>query len=795
MLSSDASGDEEPGVTAGSMSKKGRFQHTYSRRGRKPAAETTSHAVQPRESQHSRVSKTMKLSSKKVRQPGEIVLPTPIVRRARQQVVSPMQQPALPNRALKKGERRLHCTTLDLHGSYNVSKPSSMISALEIEMLPLRYRISPTRFLLYESILRALHALLLVTASPDSLTSSSTISMSATRNTKSLMAMCLRKVPEYIGELEYWEQRDAEEKGTKSTLQNSEVSNEIYEAVEDMLPSSRGCPELRTVLREHGMRVVRKAVVEGLLDDQFSLLLVALCFRMKAYLEAEGLSEVLLGRSFSKPKGIDSTFDESRSLAPLRTLRDLARESGRPQFMLRQLSKLMTTHQLPIDWLSTKEFASIWSGIVKTLSGDAVCDDTVSCAVHMITLLSSQAKLPAFTLRPGKGDLKTVSQQTLISAITALTSFPLLRQDAGARVTHYSAKNTAYAISARVGYIIEACLYDIKKTRKSVWISTVLDLSAHFLNTTQARSTTHLSDVWHRVLQDCNKRDGKQNYEAATAFLCSLARCCSQGAAEPSHHYLIKFCDELDSMASVQGGKSRQIRTDCAFLLAERTNDMRDLAFAETFNDNAGSPESKAVKHTERKRSSTSAVTGFRWDGDISEWVTATPAPQARRFSTQAQEWSRESAAEICNAETYGDSGGSELEASSANRHGHYKGRLRQRWTRSSVTRANRCTQQQGSAMAPSTRKRNSSVAGLLGLQSSDEETEKDEEDGETPQPRRKHQQRGNGQENKISAVLVADAKKRRLMGDVTPLKPRRAILRTITNTGHADLSDDELGL
>ncbi|KAJ4419317.1 hypothetical protein N0V82_005005 [Gnomoniopsis sp. IMI 355080] len=263
----------------------------------------------------------MKLPRKQSLQPGEIVLPTPVIRRARQQVMSPMQQPALPGHGPNS-------KALDLLGSHTVLKPSSVVSTLETEMLPLRHRISPTRFSLYESVLRALYALLIATASPAPVTPSSIISTSATKNAKSLMAMCLRKVPEYIGELEYWEQRDAEEKGTKSALQISEVSNQVYEAVEDMLPSARGCPQLRTVVREHGMRVVREAVLEGLLDDHFSLLLVALCFRTKAFLEAEGLLEVILDRAYPKPKNVDSNFDEARSLAPLKMLRDLAREKN-----------------------------------------------------------------------------------------------------------------------------------------------------------------------------------------------------------------------------------------------------------------------------------------------------------------------------------------------------------------------------------------------------------------------------------------------------------------------------------
>ncbi|KAJ4391770.1 hypothetical protein N0V93_005390 [Gnomoniopsis smithogilvyi] len=609
------------------------------------------------------------------------------------------------------------------------------------------------------------------------------------------MAMCLRKVPEYIGELEYWEQHDAEEKGTKSMLQVSEVSSQVYEAVEDMLPSGRGCPQLRTIVREHGMKVIRNAVLEGVLDDHFSLLLVALCFKTKAFMEAEGLLEVILDRTYPKPKSVDSTFDEARSLAPLKTLRDLAQESGRSQFPLRQLSKLLELQKLPLEWLSTKQFASIWSGMVKTLSGDGVCNDTVSCTAHMITLLFSQAKSSAFISRPDKDDLKTLSQQTLISAVSAMTSIGLLRQEVGVKAARYPVQSTASVVAMRIRYIIEACVYKMKRTRKPGWIPTVLNLSAYLLNTTQNGSTLGIRELWHRVLQECTRRDAKRYYEAATAFLSSLARCCGQGAPEPSHHYLTKFCDQLDSTASVEGGKSRQIRADCAFLLAERTNDMRDLVFAESFNVAMESLES--VSDTPNKRSSTSGTTGFRWDGDISEWVTKTPAPRPRR--PLIEERSPTSVFQTCADETASDSGVSGVEASSAKPCDSDE-KIPRRRTRSSATRANRCTQPQGSALGPSTRKRDTTEAGLLSQQLSEhdaeEEQEEEEEDGANSRPRSYHHYRARGQENRASLKSVASGEKRRRVGDATISKPRRAMLRTITNnTCHADLSDDELGL
>lgn len=774
---------------------KGRIHHTYSRRGRRPPATAGVPGDAPQGPEAHRTSKAMKLSKRKVMPPGEIVLPTPIIRRARgQQLSSPLQPPTLVNPGRATNGKKLF---RDVGGG----RHASAIAALEVEMLPLRGRISSSRFSLYESVLRALCALLTATAEPTS----------TGKPSKSLVAMCLRRVPEYIGELEHWEQRQAEEEGTKSTLQNSEISNEVYEAVEAMLPPDRGCPQLRTVVRAHGLKIIRGAMAEGLLDERFSILLVKLCYKKTAYLEAEGLLEVILNRSYPKPKSVNSTFDEAQRLTPLKTLRDTAQESRRPQFMLSQLSKLLSQQQLPLNWLSTKEFLTIWSGIVKTLAGNEVCDDTTSFAIDIITALSSRARTTTFALRPETNELKNLSQQTLLSAITTVASLPLLRQEATQLSVHLTEHDSTSRISGLVRYVIHACGYELRRVRKPSWIRTVLDLAAYF--TRAHRDSTKeigISKLWDRVRSNSETREGKQDYEAVTALICSLAQCCGRGAAESSHHYLTKLCDQLDSTVAADEANSRKIRIDCAFLLAERTNDLRDLAFAESFTP--AETNNHVVQPTPRKhQTATSSFTGFSWDEGISEWVTATPAAsQRQRSSRQDLVWDSDD--EICQdsgAELDDDDDDDQddhhsavdctFDRSGSTKQGGFqiKKPRTTRDTRAAVTRTGRCAQRL-SAPVTRMRKRGLASTGLLSLQS-DTEDEEDEEDEDQISRRS-----GSGvastsslacalsQENKVAMVSCKGPSKRRR---VAALNPRRSIPRTITNIGHEELSEDELGL
>ncbi|KAJ0103791.1 hypothetical protein J7T55_001364 [Diaporthe amygdali] len=581
------------------------LQRTYSRRGRKArGAPSTSGGPKS-----STTGTWKRIPKRTITQPGEIVLPTPLIRRARgQQLSSPIQQPPLADAGGGvAGKKRFAA----LQGQ----RTPSVIAALESEMQPLRSRVSPTKFSLYDSILRAVHALLTATAA----------SSSNSLGHRSLVAMCLRKVPEYIGELEYWEQRDAEEQGTKSTLQNSDISNEIYGQVEAMLPASHGAGHLRMVVRAHCVKVVRDSIAEGLLDDGFSILLIKLCCKTKSFREGEELLRELTDRSYPKPKGVDSTFEESRKLATLKILRDFARESDRPQFMQRQLCNLLSKQQLPLLWLSTKEFGLI-------------CQES---------------------------------------------------------------------------------------------------------------------------------RESRQHYEAMTALIGSIAQCCGRGSTQPSHYYLTKLCDQLELELSPEC-PPKTLRMDCAFILAERTNDLRDLAFAESL-DAAGCTQE--VLPTPRRKSASSS---YRWDEDICEWITVTPAPMQR----QRQRRSLSSSLSPLPGQNLGPGGGQD--ADSAKR---LQPKQRQKLARGVSAHAD-------SAVKTSRRLRSGTSLGKRDLEAH-QSADPLLDDGDDEGVEALGAQRNSSNENGLSPRQDG-AKRRR----TTTLKPSRAILKTITNIARDDAcSEDELGL
>lgn len=624
-------------------------------------------------------------------------------------------------------------------------------------MQPLRNRVSATKFSLYDSILRTVHSLLTATA----------VSSPSSPTNRSLVAMCLRVVPEYIGELEYWEQHDAEEQGTKSTLQNSEISSEIYGQLEAMLPTSCEAGHLRTVVRAHAIKVIRDSIAEGLLDESFSILLIKLCCRTKSFREGEGLLQELTDRSYPRPRGADSTFDESRKLAPLKTLRDFARESGRPQHMQRQLSRLLAQQKLPLLWLSTKECSTIWSSMVKMLSRDEIYDDSTSFAVQTITTLSTQARLDIMPLRTHSKDLRSLSQQTLISAITAISTLPILGQEPRDSPVCQTSQTNRSSASQKVGYIIQRCIYELRRTRKPGWPATVLNLAAFFTNTLPSSHKGSLvSGALARALSGQATVEGRQHYEAVTSLIGAIAQCCGRGSTQPSHHYLSRFCDQLEHELSPDG-IPRTLRMDCAFVLAERTNDLRDLAFAESLDT---STTKQQVMPTPRRKSVSSA---YRWDEDICEWITITPAPIQRQRRSLSS-----SVAPPPELEP-GSGGGQEGDSAK-----HLQPKQKQKLARG-VT----ITQQPGSIDKTSRRLRSGAPLGKRSWEAHRSIDLLDDDDDDVVEGL--GAQRDNNNENGVFARQDG-AKKRR----TTVLKPSRAILKTITNISRdGECSEDELGL
>ncbi|KAL2024473.1 hypothetical protein VTK56DRAFT_8284 [Thermocarpiscus australiensis] len=461
---------------------------------------------------------------------------------------------------------------------------------------------------LYESVFRAFDSLLRATSPRKNQAAAP----------KSLLAMCLRKVPAYMAALEEWERKEGQASGTKSTLQGAGISFEIYSELE-----SRGAVDgwrhLCLVVRAHGVQIIQDAVSEGLLEDPITALLIRLCLEYMPATECMALIKSFIVRQYPKPHSADDDLFTTPALQPLRILRNC--DPSGTSLMPGMLADLLAGGLLPPDWALTKSFTSLWPSAVRLITETKPCQDAVDFIVTTLEELCDLASLKKPRGVP-QTRLRGKPQNTLVSAIAALGSVVLLSQERWSQSTDSSATTTAATLRRRIQYIVTTCSARLRRRKKEGRkLGTYLLALCTFLSLEEDSASATVIEASWRGVQNCKGNASLMvQYDATTALMSAIAHYCSRGTCLAPNVYLSLFCDKLETLQLPDGALSN-MRVDAAFRLAEHTGDLRDLAFAESLQAKA-----TVCSTPERKRCKKASFSGMRWDEGISEWVTATPA-------------------------------------------------------------------------------------------------------------------------------------------------------------------------
>ncbi|RYP16608.1 hypothetical protein DL767_010157 [Monosporascus sp. MG133] len=553
---------------------------------------------------------------------GEIVVPTPLLRRARGQIVSsPAQEPnvfdehkqAAQNASQTKDARTRRRSTL-------------LQKQLDERLAAMKPQMSPDRYSDYEAIYRSLETLL--TATNDR--------SRENRGPRSFLDMCLRKVPQYITELEAWERYEAERKGTFSALENINTSMQIYNELES-LGAAQGWRHLRVVVRADGLRAVKEAVSEGLFDDAFLELLIDLCMAAGAPDEAEELVEAMVQREYPYPPTPDVSFAELSPLQPLATLWAFANRTGRSSYLLRQHTLLLSTGSLPQDWLGTREFECVWSLAVRAISKEQPATDADEFMIRSISLLSTRKQRLAGRHESPQleKEISLANRQALVSALATIAAMSSLSENE-IRASSLSDADAAKVsrIGARLQYILQSSLAEVNtRNRNHMSVGTRLLHLALFLSSTESRNERVRSIVKEGIEAVCTQpteyktvREDRlrQQYNTTISLLSSTARSLGRGLSLPSPDCLDHLFRRLETLG-LESAILERMKAASAFTLAQQTHNVRDLIYAEKLN-----PDSEnRIKDGGHHGSQTQCLfTGYRWDATIGEWVTVSPVKQ-----------------------------------------------------------------------------------------------------------------------------------------------------------------------
>lgn len=429
---------------------------------------------------------------------------------------------------------------------------------------------------------------------------------------KSLLGMCLRKIPDCIDSIDKWDREMSQGKALSCMDNTASVSSEIYEQLEQLGTAGLGRHPLKEVVRAHGISLLKKAVAEGLFDTSYTALLVRLCIHFGGVEEAGCLVLAIPG-PLPSPRSTQSSLTESKQLEPLSALLIATVDSqakGRGA-AFRCVSELLNEKRLPAAWICARAFSAILISAVESLSQE-------QCGPDAVSLLETTTKILASDNDDGFRDAQSAErQQALIRLAAGLATAPVSAINGGAAL---GCLHDTESQARLLLHTLDGCIKAIHSRRRNgdviiLWL-------ARFLTEKQTGVVAPYGDAY-RLLKGliCHMNGFENNtpqgpYRAILQLVCSVAQGRSRARGCLSHDCLIEVRDQLQDL-ELPRRLLDGLATDSAFLLAQKTQDLRDLAFAERQLHPTGM--------TTPTRSRT-MFSGWEWEEGIGEWVMRSPA-------------------------------------------------------------------------------------------------------------------------------------------------------------------------
>ncbi|KAH7001804.1 hypothetical protein EDB80DRAFT_62149 [Ilyonectria destructans] len=477
---------------------------------------------------------------------------------------------------------------------------NSMPLSLVAELHSLRRLAPEGHYRIYEAIFGWLSGLL-----------RSNETKSPTPHPKSLLGMCLRRVPAALAEIETWDRQMAEENGTKSVWDSSNASVELYGQLETFGAAGIGSKPLRLVVRAHALSILAEAVSEGLFEPEFVRLLAELYLSFKCAQDAATIVSRLPSQ-LAGPRSSSSTFDETRKLQPLAVIVKSLQGANRPGASFDCLTSLINSGKLPLTWAYTKGFNAVWA---TTLEAMATSKPEPSAIVFICTLMEQLSAHKGMDESPKESTTK----QALVSVAAGLTAMAVTLGN-GNPIDMSLARRPA---ARRIMHVLDLCVSHLQCHQKTVGEGLFVLAMARYIAMAESKCVDsavrrQAEEEFRQLAVGDDDASSQTQYRQALFLAISIARYRGRACSMACHDVLSEICTLLDGLGLPDWFR-RGLRMDGAFLLAQKTNDLRDLAFAEN------------LPATGREYAEAGTIfSGWRWEEGISEWVLPSPTSKAR---------------------------------------------------------------------------------------------------------------------------------------------------------------------
>lgn len=534
--------------------------------------------------------------------------------------------------------------------------------------------VSPSHWMLINGLYDGLHALLKATSRSTS---------SSTRGPRSLLATCLRKVPEYIAAEQEWHDQE-------NLDDDLDMSSVVYSDLESF--GSSGAPgwkPLREVVRSHGVTLLGEAIRDGLVKQDIARGLILLCLQSSAFDEAQHLVEsvIAIAGQLQKPSTGSMKLFEAESSACLSTLDLFARRTGRSHVQFRHLATLLNSGCLPIEWIATSDFVTCWKRVIFSISRE---DDHAGDASHLLqTAVSLSYGGMKATASPQIHNLRlnllTDGNTLDFESIETLNnSRPTVGSKSGHSFDYDSAPSRwQKSLDATIsGLLIFLCSYILQPSPAMDSVvkelcnssSTALrhlaidaqqaceliqpeKTSSRFIFSAERAILLLLADALIVLPPKSSDTDivraklakfdivapakAKSAVEDIyTPFLCAVVQCCERSSPGGAFERLRGLVHELVEV-STSGDIEPAPRTLCGLIavntaleFSEGTGQAKHLEWALDVEDGVDGYHSKMTSRTPAKtpaRAANKSGDGYRWEEGLCEWIAKTPALLVRK--------------------------------------------------------------------------------------------------------------------------------------------------------------------
>ncbi|RDA87498.1 hypothetical protein CP532_1639 [Ophiocordyceps camponoti-leonardi (nom. inval.)] len=466
------------------------------------------------------------------------------------------------------------------------------------EISRLRRKVREERFRIYEAIFFSLDGLLRSTASE-----------AQDPHRRSLLSICLRNIPACIANIEAYDMYLAKVNGRQSVWDISHVSSDLYEQLEALGSATNGWRPMKLAVRAHAIWQLSEAVKEGLLEPGFVRLLIKLCLRLEFRDEAGKLCNCVAAE-LPAPRSVLSIMAEDQHLLPLHEMLKSSKGERPLGAALLSASSLASRGLLPVSWLSAQAFSALWKSSLEFITIRKMGPVLMQFVSTCLPLLASPGSPHQ---RHWPVDQEKVFVRFVAGAVVAATTATDSRG-----IGKEQRRRRGWR---RVLYLLELCLAEMRyrkglrrRQHQSYDEGQFILLLARYLvaadspfsdRAFQLQSKADLS----QLAQGTDGKAASQRYcHQAATVLARIAHYRSRSSAVPGREIVADLCAKLDDIGLGEYF-GHGLRTDVAFLLAQQTKDLRDLAFAESL------PSAGAHGYV------STVFPGWHWEEGISEWV------------------------------------------------------------------------------------------------------------------------------------------------------------------------------